>query len=238
MTGPDSAPVLHQPLQSRLAIVRLELGDITSGLWQAVGYNQDIIQAALDTFPSPARRRSDTVFSCEPDQETVLREKAAALGPGRKDTESLEDLGIYRADAEIIEPGQLHKTVTELWRALINGGNQPIIVFASDRKINRFKKDSDEQLDAELISSDRLLQIGGQGLADSASFFYRAGKFDNAVAEADTDVTRERTLARPDNEFEMTEKFLGDSLDEIEDTVLQIGYDPENGQVSTEAIIP
>jgi hypothetical protein len=242
MTGADTAPELHQSLQDQLAVARLELDDIATGLWQAVGYNKDVIGEALAVFPEPSQRRSDTPFTCEPEQEATLRSKAAILGPGRKDTETLEDLGVYRVDAEVIEPGQLHKTVTEVWRALVSGHQAPIILFASDRPIPRWAKDKEkqervnEQLDAERLSSDRLLVIGGQGLSTSTDFFYRAGGFDHEAearkaADSAQESIWERALALPNTEYDMTEKFLGSALDETADTVLPIGYDPENGQI-------
>jgi hypothetical protein len=245
MTGADTAPELHQSLQDQLAVARLELDDIATGLWQAVGYNKDVIGEALAVFPEPSQRRSDTPFTCEPDEEVRLRSKAAILGPGRKDTETLEDLGVYRVDAEVIEPGQLHKTVTEVWRALVSGHQAPIILFASDRPIPQWAKDKDkqdkvnEQLDAERLSSDRLLVIGGQGLSTSTDFFYRAGGFDHeAKARKAADSAQksiwDRALALPNTEYDMTEKFLGSALDETADSVLPIGYDPENGQVLTD----
>jgi hypothetical protein len=238
----DSAPGIHQPLQDQLAVARLELDDIASGLWGAVGFNKDPIEEALSTFPTPARRRSDTEFTCAPEHEPALRAKAAMLGPGRKDTESLEDLGIYRVDAEVMEPGQLHKTVTEIWRALSSGHQAPILVFASDRIVpSRKKKEGREtdEVDAERLSSDRLLAIGGQGLADSADFFYRAGEFDTEAKagqsdEAFQDARRERALERPKTEYDMTEAFLGSALDAVDDTVLHVGFDPETGQVLTD----
>jgi hypothetical protein len=242
MTGADTAPELHQSLQDQLAVARLELDDIATGLWQAVGYNRDVIGEAIAVFPEPSQRRSDTPFTCEPDEEVALRSKAAILGPGRKDTETLEDLGVYRVDAEVIEPGQLHKTVTEVWRALVSGHQAPIIIFASDRPIPLWAKDKEkqdkvnEQVDAERLSSDRLLVIGGQGLSTSTDFFYRAGGFDHeAKARKAADSAQksiwDRALALPNTEYDMTEKFLGSALDETADAVLPIGYDPETGQV-------
>lgn len=240
MTQGDAAPGLHQPLEAQLAVAKLELNDIASGLWQAVGYDKDPIAEAMDVFPEPSRRRSDTPFECTPDEEAELRVKAAVLGPGREKAESLEDLGIYHVDAETIEPGQLHKTVTELWRALIEGHEVPIFVFASDRRIPQWKKDENKQdtdvVDAERMSSDRLLVIGGQGLAASADFFYRAGEFD-AEARAGKDdakyqaARRERSLGLPGTEYDMTERFLGDAVDEVDEAVLHVGYDPEDGQI-------
>ena len=241
MTGPDTAPGLHQSLQDQLAIAQLELNDITSGLWQAVGYNRDAIEEAMAAFPVPEQRRSDTKFECEPEYEVALRAKAATLGPGRRDVETLEDLGVYRVDSEVIEPGQLHKTVTEVWRSLISGQQVPLIVFASDRAVPLWAKDREnEQVDAERLSTYRLLTIGGQGLATSADFFYRAGRFDaQAEADAEDDGKREETLSRalelPTNtEYDITEKFLGGALDEIAEVELSVGYDPENGQVLTD----
>lgn len=244
MTREDAAPEIHQPLEAQLDVARLELDDIASGLWGAVGYDKDPIAEALSVFPEPSRRRSDTTFECTPEEEAKLRPRAAALGPGREAAESLEDLGIYRVDAEAIEPGQLHKTVTELWRTLIEGSKEghkaPIVVFASDRVIPLWKKDQDKQdtdeVDAERISSDRLLVIGGQGLAASADFFYRAGTFDADAKAGKEDAKyqetrRDRALALPGTEYDITEAFLGGALDEIADEVMGVGYDPEDGQV-------
>src|ERR1700720_2390272 len=95
-----------------------QLLGLETALWTAVGYNQDPIAAAQEAFPTPARRRSDTQFECEPDEDVRLRASAAELGPGRPKAETLRHLGVEKVDTEIIEPGQLHKAVTELWLAL------------------------------------------------------------------------------------------------------------------------
>jgi hypothetical protein len=231
----ETSPYQHQSgptlLEKQQEVAWLELQAITSGLWHAVGFNKDPIEAAMAAFPKPAQRRSDTEFTCSPEEEESLRERAAALGPGRKEAETLSDLGVEKVDAEIIEPGQLHKTVTELWLALGSRQTAPIIVFASDREVPLWAKDHEnEQVDSERLSTARLMAIGGQGLA-GVNFFYRAGEFD-AKAEENRQAIQAQALAPPHTEYEITEKFLRTALDETtDDIVLPFGYDPEDGRL-------
>jgi hypothetical protein len=241
--SPDIVPQLHQPLTAQLEVAALELGQISSGLWAAVGYNQDPLEAAAAAFPAPNRRRSDTPFEASADEEAGLRQAAAELGPGREDTESVADLvglGAYSVSTEAIEWGQEHKGVTEVWRALDGDPKAPLMAFASDRAIPKWSKGKEnEVLDAERLSTVRLLTIGGAGLAGSADFFYRAGIFDAEAKLRKDDPEyqqgiRERALASPDTEYDAAEAFLRGAVDIStgeRDEVLPIGYDPENGQL-------
>ncbi len=229
MVTPDSAPPIHQTLESQLSIAELELQVIANSLWQATGYNKDVLAEAAVVFPTPEQRRFETKFETTPEYEAILRVRAADLGPGRADTESLDDLRAYQVDAEVIEPGLLHKTATEIWRALDGGGSSPLIVFASDRSVPLWKKGREfVEVDAERLSSHRLLTIGGKDLATMAGFFYRAGKFDS---EPVTSETQTLALRLPKTEYEVTERFLGDALDEIDESELSLGYDPETAQL-------
>lgn len=221
-----------------------ELHGITQLLWEVVGYDQDPIAVALEAFPHPSRRRSDTPFECPPEAEPELRKRAEALGPGRPHAETLKHLNVDLVDAEVIEPGQLHKTVTEIRQALSTGQQAPLIVFGSDRDIPLWKTAKSAvgietlvgQPDPERISTARLLTIGGRGLglSDGAQFFLRAGRFDGGAQGGGTsldDLARE--LPESLTEFEVTEKFLRTLVDPgtESDQALAVGYNPDTGAI-------
>jgi hypothetical protein len=227
-------------LLAQRTYAQAELHAMTDDLWGVVGYDQDPIEAALGVFPAPERRRSDTEFECPPEVEPELRRRAEKLGPGRPHAETLKHLNVEQVDAEVVEPGQLHKTATEFWEALGSDQQGPIMVFGSDREVQLWKvvkkQVQEGQIDPERLSTARLLAIGGRGLGNmgGAQFFRRAGQFDERVHSGTVDLEAlARDLPEELTEFQVTEQFLRTAVDEGTETdeVLPIGYDTETGAI-------
>jgi hypothetical protein len=249
MTDFDNPEILGHPrvAETQVNYAKAELQGVSDSLWRAIGYNQDPFLVAQEVFPEATQRRSDVdavTFECTPEEEQRLREAAAGMGPGRANPETLKDLGVEKVDVEIIEPGQLHKTVTELQLALQSGQTAPIMIFGSDRRIPKWQKDKDTKeekeelgLDAERVSTTRMLLIGGQGL-DEGDFLVRVGEFN---AHPDSGAAIEGVaLDSPNTEYEATERFILDMLESddrgvVTDEVLPVSYDPANGELSDEA---
>lgn len=229
-------------LLAQRTYAQAELHAMTDGLWNVVGFDQDPVAAALGAFPAPERRRADTEFECPPEVEPELRRRAERLGPGRPNAETLKHLNVEHVDAEVVEPGQLHKTVTELREAAASDQRGPIMVFGSDRGIRLWRRSGGEvqegQLDPERVPTARLLAIGGRGLGQmgGAGFFRRAGQFDEQVRSEAVDLDAlARELPEELTEFQVTERFLRGFVDEGTETdeVLNVGYDTTTGEITS-----
>jgi len=90
----------------------------------------------LEIFPEPGERRADTEYTLDTGQETALREAMAKLGVGRETNLTASEAGLRNGYVAIIEGGQAHKMLAEIFVVLSDATAKPsaIIIAATPER--------------------------------------------------------------------------------------------------------